>query len=403
MNPPLLSFFCARSRRIVLAIAIVLSACTMTTTLPTPTAPKDRPAIDTCPDCAWTPPVDEAPPENVTSSVTPGTHWRAVRWESLPGWSEDSAGEAWPAFRGSCRMLVRKAGWQAVCADAHALPESLADADARRFFETRFFPWRVQGGDGSVTGLVTGYYEPLIHGSRTRTAAATWPILATPDDLSMPYRTRAEIERLSAAGRLPARVLLWADDPVELFFLQVQGSGQVELPDGSRVRLGFANHNGQPYRSIGTWLIRRGELTSDQASMANIQQWARSHPNRLSELLNANPRYVFFRILPQGDGGPLGALGVPLSAERSIAVDPANIPLGAPVFLATTRPLSGEPLNRLVMAQDTGAAIKGAVRADFFWGFGPEAGAQAGKMKQPGRMWVLLPKAAAGTSAGGRY
>jgi membrane-bound lytic murein transglycosylase A len=411
MNPSSLSFFRARSRRIMpglatatatataIAIALALSACIVTTTPPKPPPPAGRPAPDTCPECTWMPPAGEAPPENVTSSVAPGMYWRAVRWESLPGWREDSAGEAWPAFRESCRMLVRKAGWQAVCADAHALPESLSDAEARRFFETRFFPWRAQGGDGSTTGVVTGYYEPLIRGSRTRTTTAAWPIFATPDDLVVPYRTRAEIERLSSVGRFPARVLLWADDPIELFFLQVQGSGQVELPDGSRVRLGFANHNGQPYRSIGTWLIRQGELTSEQASMASIQQWARSHPKRLNELLNANPRYIFFRILPQGDGGPLGALGVPLSAGRSIAVDPANIPLGAPVFLATTQPLSEEPLNRLVMAQDTGTAIKGAVRADFFWGFGPEAGAQAGRMKQQGRMWVLLPKATAGHSA----
>ena len=182
-------------------------------------------------------------------------------------------------------------------------------------------------------------------------------------------------------------------DPIELFFLQVQGSGRVELPDGRRVRVGYAEQNGHPYQSIGRWLVEKGELKLEQASMQGIQAWARANPKRLNELLNANPSFVFFRELPDSGGGPLGALGVPLTAGRSIAVDPRAIPLGAPVFLSTTQPLSEQPLQRLVMAQDTGGAIKGAVRADFFWGFGAEAGAQAGRMRQKGEMWALLPNA----------
>ena len=185
------------------------------------------------------------------------------------------------------------------------------------------------------------------------------------------------------------------DDAVELFFLQIQGSGRVKLADGTMIRLSYADQNGHPYQSIGRVLIDRGELKLEEASMQGIQAWARANPGRLDELLNTNPSYVFFREAPNSKDGPLGALGVPLTAERSIAVDPRSVPLGAPVFLATTRPNSSTPLHRLMLAQDTGGAIQGVVRADFFWGFGKEAGEQAGRMKQAGRMWVLLPPEAA--------
>jgi membrane-bound lytic murein transglycosylase A len=208
----------------------------------------------------------------------------------------------------------------------------------------------------------------------------------------VPYYSRADI--VSREKEFADRVLFWVDDAIELFFLQIQGSGRIKLPDGKLIRVGYADQNGHPYQSIGRVLIERGDLTSEQASMQGIQAWARANPERLNELLNANPSYVFFRELPsngRSEDGPVGAMGVPLTRERSIAVDPANVPLGAPVFLATTRPNSSLPLQRLVLAQDTGGAIRGVVRADFFWGFGSEAGAQAGKMKQQGQMWVLLP------------
>ncbi|MCL2160933.1 MAG: MltA domain-containing protein [Betaproteobacteria bacterium] len=371
--------------------------------MPAPVSP--HPSI--CADCA-----KPAPPSPHILSTG-----REAHWDELPGWASDDLGAAWPAFRESCRVIGRKPAWAAVCAAADALPYTLSDGEARQFFERHFIPRQVAASDRSVQGLVTGYYEPLIYGSRTRQPDTPWPILAKPDDMLtadsaktypelrsmnlrgrlvgrkvVPYWTRAELEKRSAEGALPARVLLWAADRIDLFFLQVQGSGQVELPDGSRVRVGFAEHNGHTYRSIGRWLIDRGELDAHQASMEGIRQWAQRNPHRLDELLNSNPRYVFFRELPAGEGGPIGALGVPLHAERSIAVDPAHVPLGAPVFLSTTWPLSDRPLNRLVMAQDTGGAIKGAVRADFFWGFGDEAGEQAGKMRQQGKMWVLWPR-----------
>jgi membrane-bound lytic murein transglycosylase A len=210
------------------------------------------------------------------------------------------------------------------------------------------------------------------------------------DGKLMPYLSRGEIEVRQSP--LAGKELIWVDDIVDLFFLQIQGSGMIRLDNGEQVHVGYADQNGQPYQSIGKILIDRGELTADKASMQGIKDWARRNLDKLRDLLNSNPSYVFFRELPNGLSGPLGALGVPLAAERSIAVDPRYIPLGAPVFLSTTYPNTGKPLQRLMLAQDTGGAIKGAVRADFFWGAGNEAGRLAGAMKQPGRMWILLPK-----------
>jgi membrane-bound lytic murein transglycosylase A len=203
----------------------------------------------------------------------------------------------------------------------------------------------------------------------------------------VPYRSRAEIE----AKGVPAPVIAWSSDPVELFFLQIQGSGQVELDTGERIRIGFADQNGHPYRSLGRYLIDRGELVLEQSSMQGIKEWAAANPAKLQEALNANPSYVFFRELPPSDGPP-GALGVPLTPEYSLAVDRRYVPLGAPVYLATTYPSSEAPLERLMAAQDTGGAIRGIVRADFYWGTGPQAGALAGGMRQQGSLWVLWPR-----------
>jgi len=205
----------------------------------------------------------------------------------------------------------------------------------------------------------------------------------------VPYYTRGEIE--GGVASLKGREILWIDDAVELFFLHIQGSGRVELENGEIARVGYANHNGHPYRSIGRILIKRGELTLSKASMQGIKQWGRDNPDQLQALLAENPAYVFFRELPSGIGGPIGALGVPITPRRSIAVDEQSVPLGAPVYLATSWPNTNKPLSRLMFAQDKGSAIKGAVRADFFWGFGDDAGRLAGRMRQSGQMWVLLP------------
>jgi membrane-bound lytic murein transglycosylase A len=210
----------------------------------------------------------------------------------------------------------------------------------------------------------------------------------------VPYYSRAEIE--TADGRFAAPVLAWVSDPVALFFLQIQGSGQIEFEDGSRLRLGYADQNGHPYRSLGRHLVDSGELQLEQASMQGIQAWAAANPDKLRAALDANPSYVFFRVLPDlpAQEGPIGALGVPLRAGASLAVDRRFIPLGAPVYLVTTEPLSDVPLERLTVALDTGGAIRGPLRADFFWGSGPDAGALAGRMRQQGRLWLLWPRGA---------
>lgn len=362
---------------------------------PVPPGPEVRPA----------PPKDEAQVARL----------KPARFAQLPGWQADRLEAVWPALLRSCDVLKSDRRWADVCAVARTLGDQPGGVAVRQFFETRFAPWQVVNGDGSTQGMVTGYYEPLIRGSLARSARSAWPIYGVPDDLVtvdlgeiypelknmrlrgrlvgntlVPYWTRGELAAQGRAVRAP--VIAWADDPIELFFLQVQGSGRIALDDGSFLRIGYADHNGHPYKSIGRWLIEQGELTRSQASMQGIQRWARSHPKRLRELLDQNPAFVFFRRMPASDAGPLGALGVPLEAERSIAVDRSAVPLGAPVFLATTEPNSAKPLRRLVMAQDTGGAIKGGVRADYFWGFGDDAGALAGRMRQNGEMWVLLPK-----------
>lgn len=353
-----------------------------------------------------------APPKTVQPLVLSGV--KQARFRDLPGWRQDDHAQAWPALLNSCHVLKGQPFWDAVCKAAFALGTPDANT-ARAFFERYFTPYQVLQKDGSVEGLVTGYYEPVLRGSRTPSDQYRYPVYGPPDDLLVvdlsalypelknlrlrgrldgrrvvPYYDRAAIE----AGQAPVKghELLWVDDPVELFFLHIQGSGRVQLDTGETIRIGYADHNGHPYRSIGKWLVDHGELTLDRASMQGIKDWARRNPQRLTKLLNVNPGYVFFRELPDSLPGPLGALGVPLTAGRSIAVDPSVIPLGAPVWLVTTRPNASMPLKRLMLAQDTGSAIRGRVRADIFWGTGDEAGRIASATKQRGRMWVLLPR-----------
>jgi membrane-bound lytic murein transglycosylase A len=327
------------------------------------------------------------------------TRLTPVGWQQVPGWQDDSLIGATAALRQNCVRLARQPNWQRACG-AVAQIDDLDVAAARSFFEAYFTPFQFSNSDGTLDGLVTGYYEPLLRGSRTRhgvyqTALYRWPSAYRPGTALPP---RAQLER---TGALNGNELVWVDDPIEAFFLQVQGSGRIVMEDGSVMRVGFGGTNNQPYKSIGRWLLDQGEITPAQATMQGIKAWARMNPTRVDALLDTNPRFVFFREMAasepvsagsaSGADGPIGALGVPLTPERSIAVDPSSIPLGTPVFLQTTRPLTNAPMNRLVFAQDTGSAIKGGVRADYFWGLGDEAGDLAGKMKQTGRMWLLLP------------
>jgi len=334
-------------------------------------------------------------------------------YAALPGWERDDVRAAWPAFMASCGVLVKKAQWKESCGIARQVNGGDERA-VRLFFETFLQPHQVIAPGGADTGLVTGYYEPLLRGARKRGGLYQTPLYRVPDDLVsidlasvypelkgmrlrgklagkkvVPYPTRAEIERADFSGK----ELLWVDDAVEAFFLQVQGSGRVEV-DGGTVRVAYAEQNGHPYKSIGRYLVDKGELTSEQASAQGIKSWIAGHPTRQAELFNANPSYVFFKEekLPDPTVGPKGALGVPLTPQRSVAIDASLLPLGAPLFLSTTQANSNIPLQRLVMAQDTGGAIRGAIRVDYFFGFGPSASENAGRMKQSGSVWVLLPK-----------
>ena len=378
------------------------------------------------------PPTPPAAVPPVTAPPPPAAIARPVftpaAWVDVPGWSSDPVEAVWPAFQIGCRALLADAKtkdlWQPPCAASEQI-DAANPVAIRAFFETHFIPYRVADADGRDVGRVTGYYEPLLKGSRERTPQFTVPLYSAPDDLLtvdlaglypelkdkrvrarvdgkkvVPYWTRADIER----GAIPVtgKTLVYVEDPVEAFYFEIQGSGRIELADGSVIRLGYADQNGHPYRSIARVLIERGDLPRERASMQGISAWAKAHPSETRALLDENPSFVFFREVPPATpgspeariDGPIGTLGVPLLAERTIAVDARAIPLGAPVFLATTMPLSKTPLTRLVMAQDTGGAIRGVVRADFFWGFGPQAGREAGRMLQDGRMWLLWPKGA---------
>jgi membrane-bound lytic murein transglycosylase A len=338
---------------------------------------------------------------------------REVAWSKLPGWEQDRHAAAWPALRKSCEKLVtRDATWESTCLAARAL-ESPDDATARAFFETHFRVHRVNAGDGRE-GLITGYYEPVLNGSKTRDEQFRWPLYKRPDNLLtidlaslypelkgrpvrgrlegnrvVPYYSRAEIG--NGKSPLAGHELFWVDDPVEAFILQVQGSGRVRLADGSEVAIGYADQNGHPYRSLGGALIQMGALTREEVTLTRIRDWLAANPEQTAALLNSNPSYIFFTQRDASLDGPLGSLGVALTPERSVAVDPAYIPLGLPVWLDTMLP-DGTLLQRLAFAQDTGGAIKGPVRADLFIGRGTEAGRLAGEMKQPGRLYVLLPK-----------
>ena len=339
---------------------------------------------------------------------------RLAKWEEVDGLQEDNLVAAWPVWQRSCSTLIKKAQWQAVCSAANLIKKPNNETIAT-YLTANFDVYTAYDENGADTGLITGYYEPALQGSRKRSSAYPYPLYRQPKDLItvdlgevypelkykrvrgklvgnkvVPYSTRAEIE--ANPSPLAGNEILWINDIIDVFFLQIQGSGMVKLENGEQVHVGYADQNGYTYNSIGRILVERGELTLAEASMQGIKNWAKNNMNKLRELLNSNPSYVFFRELPKGLPGPLGALGVPVSAERSVAIDPKFIPLGAPVFLSTTLPNSTKPLKRLVMAQDTGGAIKGGVRADFFWGTGDEAGTKAGAMKQQGKIWVLLPK-----------
>lgn len=379
-----------------LAAVVALTACTAAPPhagLPTATPPM-------APQPTAGPGAPDAPADGPLERGV--ARWWPVAWAELPGLQDDRLLEAWPALSAGCARPPR--AWVALCARLAAEP-ALDETAAQAFLRAHLQPFRVESADGRDEGLITGYYEPQLQARRQPDAGHRVPLYALPEvlrDRREPWFTRRDIDRNVAAQRaLRGLEIAWLADPLDALVLQIQGSGRLDVieRDGSlsRVRLAFAGHNGQAYRSVGRWLIQRGELAPDAASWPAIKAWARAHAAQVDEMLWANPRVVFFREEPLPDPalGPRGAMGVPLTPQRSIAVDPRSIPYGSWVWIDTTEPLSQTPLRRLVAAQDTGSAITGAVRADYFWGWGDSAEAQAGRMKQPLRLWVLWPRGVA--------
>jgi peptidoglycan lytic transglycosylase A len=355
------------------------------------------------------------------SEETPEITLEPASFSDLPGWAADDQGAALAAFQISCTRLETLppdramggspaagavADWLGPCRAARGL----ATGDARQFFEAWFRPWSV-GNRGAEEGLFTGYYEPLLHGSLTPGGAYVYPLYAKPDDMItvdlgdfledlegrkitgqvqdgsfVPYYDRAAIDDGALAGR--GLEIAWVDDPIGAFFLHIQGSGRVQLDDGSELRVGYAGQNGRAYFAIGRELVARGALAKDEVSLQTIREWLVAHPGEAPGVMDMNASYVFFDVL---DGpGPIGSQGVPLTPERSLAVDRDFIAMGLPVWLDTTLP-DGAPYRRLMVAQDTGGAIDGPVRGDVFFGAGPRAEDLAGHMRQQGRVWLLLP------------
>ena len=360
---------------------------------------------------------------SMAHALGPEAKTRPITFQELPGWAEDGLTDFWPALSQNCSVMrLRQTAWARVCKESERVQGQDAAA-LKQFVEAWFTPHELSDAKGTRSATVTGYYEPLLRGARTRGGPYQIPLYRTPKDLVnvdlssiypelkalrlrgrlegnrvVPYPTRADIE---TKGLLSGQELLWVDDPVEAFFLQVQGSGRVQLPNGETVRVGYAELNGYPYRSIGRYLIDKGELKPNDASMQSIKSWVAANPHRRDEVLHQNPSVVFFKELGNLNPalGPLGSMGLPLTPVRSLAVDPRYVMPGSLVFLSTRVPRPGAPprdagvaFQRLMIAQDTGSAILGPHRSDIFFGTGSEAGDIAGRMRSDGQMFLLLPK-----------
>ncbi|MET0508667.1 MAG: MltA domain-containing protein [Burkholderiaceae bacterium] len=330
--------------------------------------------------------------------------------DRLPGAGADSLQDLGAAIDRQCALVRPPGRWSEWCADA-----GIRNADLRRWLGARFVAVELVDGK-RPEGLVTGYYEPVIRGSQQRQSATQAPILARPQDLLtielaaieprlqglrlrgrldgqrvVPYYTRESMASRPAAD---AEILGWADDPVDLFFVEIQGSGRVALRDGGELRIGYADQNGHPYRAIGRTLIDRGALQAADVTAPAIKSWLRANAAAAPAVMNSNPSQVFFRVLPgevTGNAGPPGSLGAPLTPLRSVAVDRREIPLGTLLFVSTIDPIDGQAIERFVVAQDTGGAIAGTKRLDLFWGLGSRAEQAAGLMKAPARIWKLVP------------
>ena len=384
------------------ALLLALAGCAVTPPAPESTAaPGSGPAQPVL--AVSVPPAVAAETANAGPAPAPllrsKARWVAVPWQDLPGWADDRSAQVWPALRAGCARPAP--GWAGLCARAAAFnpPD---DGFARDFLQRELQPYRVESLDGGRDGMATGYFEPLVAARRQRAPGFSVALHRPPADPGQrpPPYTRQQFDTLSAAqASLRGREIAWVASPLDALLLQIQGSGRLRVTEADGqvrlVRLAFAAHNDQPYRSVGRWLIEQGEIRLDAANWPNIRAWGqRASPARLNAMLWSNPRLVFFNEEPLPDEyiGPRGAQNVALTPGRSVAVDPLAVPYGSMLWLDTTEPLSSTPLRRLVMAQDTGSAITGAVRVDYFWGWGEAAEQQAGRMKQPLRVWALWPK-----------
>lgn len=328
---------------------------------------------------------DDTPPAPQSVPVT-----------QLPGWSQDRLDGLRPAIARQCALRTPPAPWPQLCRE---LPPV---AELRAWIERRFIAWPLADDKGRREGLITGYHEPLLTGSLERENDRQTPLFSPPPEVASiaqsaanpsgrvrRWHTRAEIESGQIDGLEP---IAWIDDPVEAFFLHVQGSARVRLRDGTWLRVGYAGHNGHTYRAIGRVLIERGALSREDATAPGIKAWLRANPALAAEVMQSNPRYVFFRRLEHSTAdGPFGSLGVPLTPGRSIATDRSRIPHGALMYLDGIDPIHRRPMRMAVVSQDTGGAILGTVRADVFWGAGDEAEKRAGLMRENGRLWLLWP------------
>ena len=342
---------------------------------------------------------------------------KPVKWTSLPNWNNDNLQQAWQAIDQQCpRMNRRDETWVPLCERVAAL-ENPTNSDIRQFLQANFQPHSIHAERGRTEGLITGYYEPLLKGSLTRTEKYAYPVYSPPEEMLtielaglypslkgmrlrgrlegnkiVPYLSRSAID--GEEQPLAGNELLWIDDPYGSFFVQIQGSGRVQFEDGSIMGLDYADQNGHPYFAIGKKLVELNEIPLSEVSLFSIRQWLQDNPSRADEVLNTNASYVFFSLREDSQEAARGSLNVPLTEQRSLAVDKSVIPLGTLVWLDTTLP-DGSEFQRLMVAQDTGGAIAGHIRADVFFGAGDRAERLAGEMKQQGSLFALLPLASA--------
>ncbi len=342
--------------------------------------------------------------------ITPG-RGDIISWQALPGWQQDNLETIWPALKNNCLTKKLPAGWKNTCSEISMMGQTDTDT-IRAYIETRFVA-RELVSTNNQESLITGYYEPILNGSLKPDSRYRYPVYGRPKDLVVikldklypelagktmrgrlegnnvvPFYSRAQID--NGGKQLAGLEIAWVDDPVDLFFLHVQGSGRIRLPDGRILAVGYADQNGHPYESIGLSLIRRGVIEPEDVSLYTIKNWLTENPGELDQILFSNPSYIFFAVRDEKLTGPIGSLGVPLTAERSLAIDKRFTELGSLVWVDTTFPgEQARPYQRLMIAQDTGGAIKGIVRADVFFGRGDRARDLAGTMKQAGSLYIL--------------